>query len=267
MELLKKRGLNIGLCVLFLSGIFHNAATVLAKPIPSPAIINIMPRNVLAMEHLIMLSEGANSMENDTFHVHAGISNIQVNLNEELEKYERRHNVVIKERLMVSANEMLDARSLTPPEKQKNILDEQFVPNNASGCKSCNFTYMDWHKVTSRSSKQYRVLNDESAWSDKETGIRMVNDRKCIAIGLGYGYSPGDMIDVYLTSGEVVECIIGDMKAPVDCDETERFQKHDGSVVEIIIDGNYFSSSGQYRDIFSGNVEKLVLVEEMGYEE
>lgn len=157
--------------------------------------------------------------------------------------------------------EMLE-RSLSSPQKEKNILKELSVPNNAYGCKSYNFTYMDWHKVTCQSSSQYWILNSDNAWTDTATGIRMVNDRICIAIGQGYGYIPGDLIDVYLTSGDVIECIIGDMKANVDCDDTGRYQATDGSVVEIIVDTNYFSSTEQYPKALCGTVEKLVLVEE-----
>lgn len=140
------------------------------------------------------------------------------------------------------------------------IIREETVPNGERGCKSYNFTYMDWHKVTAKSSTQYWVLNDEGAWTDENTGIRMVNDRICIAIGQGYGFVPGDLIDVYMTSKEVIPCIIGDMKASANCDTAGRYQATDGSVIEIIIDGNYFFSTEQYPDELSGTVEKLVLI-------
>lgn len=152
--------------------------------------------------------------------------------------------------------------SLSSPVKEKIILSEEAVPNSDCNCKSYNFTYMDWKKVTCKSSLQYWVLNDVNAWTNEITGIRMVNDRICIAVGQGYGFIPGDMIDVYLTSGDVIECIIGDMKATTDCDITEKYQATDGSVVEIIIDDDYFSSTSQYPDELQGTVEKLVLVSE-----
>lgn len=148
------------------------------------------------------------------------------------------------------------------PEKKKTVLHESPVPNDAAGCKSYNFTYMDWKLVTCKSSLQYPVLNSPDAWTDRSTGIRMVGERICIAIGQGYGYVPGDKIDVYLNSGNVVECIIGDMKATADCDASGRYQAADGSVVEIIIDSDYFAGTAQYPDTLHGTVEKLVLVEE-----
>lgn len=166
-----------------------------------------------------------------------------------------------EESLVIEAEVDISSIQQEPPVPVEHIVDEKSVPNGADGCKSYNFTYMDWRKVTCKSAPQYHVLNAENAWTNEKTGIRMVDDRICIAIGLGYGFSPGDRINVHLTNGEVVKCIIGDMKAPMDCDETNRFQATDGSVVEIIIDGRYFYSTKQYPDALSGTVETLTLVE------
>lgn len=171
-------------------------------------------------------------------------------------------NVEKKKNVSIIENPEGVDMSLSSPLKEKILLSEEFVPNSDCNCKSYNYTYMDWKKVTCRSSLQYWVLNDVNAWTNEMTGIRMVNDRICIAVGQGYGFIPGDMIDVYLTSGAVIECIIGDMKATNDCDITEKYQATDGSVVEIIIDDDYFNSTSQYPDELSGTIEKLVLVSE-----
>jgi uncharacterized protein affecting Mg2+/Co2+ transport len=140
------------------------------------------------------------------------------------------------------------------------VLDEQIVPNWEEGCLSWKFTYMDWHLVTDKTTAQYWVLWDENAWTDEWTGIRMVGSRYCVAIGQGYGYRSGDLIDVVMTNGAVIPCIIGDMKATDDCDSTERYQKYDGSVVELIIDSDYFTSPDQYPECFDGTVESIRLI-------
>ena len=73
-------------------------------------------------------------------------------------------------------------------------------------------THMSYTAVTSHSSMQYKVLNSADAWSSEYTGLRMVGDRYCVAVGLKYGVA-GDKIDLVMEDGSVVKAIIGDIKA------------------------------------------------------
>lgn len=124
---------------------------------------------------------------------------------------------------------------------------------------SATKTYMPWRMVTNKQSIQYYVLRDGEAYTDEETGFRMVGDRVCIAMGTGYDYSPGDFINVNMESGETIHCILGDMKADVDTDDQNLYQKEDGSVVEIIVDYDYFSP-GEYPKEWEGEIKSVVRV-------
>ena len=134
------------------------------------------------------------------------------------------------------------------------------VPNGASGCLSWNHSYMDYQKVTSKSSNQYKVLNSVYAWTDKNTGLRMYKDRICIAIGQGYNAVAGDYVDIVLDDNTIIKCIVGDMKAVVDTDESMRYHTIDGSVVECIVDYNYFSSTDQYPEFLGQNKKKVTKI-------
>ena len=121
--------------------------------------------------------------------------------------------------------------------------------------------WMDYKKVDSKSSVQYRVLNSENAYTDGKTGLRMCDDRICIAIGQGYGIVAGDYVDVVLANGNVFKCIVGDMKQIAHTDETNRYHIADGHVLEFIVDTNIFESVDQYPEGFEGTITKLVKIE------
>ena len=119
--------------------------------------------------------------------------------------------------------------------------------------------YMPYKAVTSRGTTQYKLLHGADAHSDVVTGLRMVGDRYCIAIGQGYGLRAGDKVDVVLEDGTYIKCIVGDMKAIVDTDPTRKYQNTDRNVVEMIVDYRVFKNPNQYLTLFDGKkVVKLV---------
>ena len=123
--------------------------------------------------------------------------------------------------------------------------------------------YMDYKKITSRVSRQCAVVNSEDAHSDPTTGLRMVGNRYCIAIGQGYGMCAGDKVDVVLSDGSYIPCILGDMKAVLDTDEFMQYHLSDHDVVEMIVDDTVFYDTSQYLALFRGlPVVKLVKIEE-----
>lgn len=142
-------------------------------------------------------------------------------------------------------------------ELNKIIIDEKYVPNWEKDCKSYNFTYMDYKMITCKTAPQYYIVNSDNAYTDEITGLRICDNRICVAIGSGYGYVVGDYIDVTLENGNTFECIIGDEKDDDDTDSSNKFHSNDGSVIEMIIDNNYFYSTSQYPEGFYGNVEKI----------
>ena len=132
------------------------------------------------------------------------------------------------------------------------------VPNYIEGCKSYNITWMDYKKVTSKQSRQYKLLNSDHASTDPETGIRLVDGRYCIALGSGYTHEIGRYVDLVFEDGTILECILGDAKADEHTDETHRYHSVDGSVAEFVVDDAVFTGSKMYKGLYGG--QKIVNV-------
>lgn len=136
------------------------------------------------------------------------------------------------------------------------------VPNGTDGCKSYAYTYMDYRKVTSRGTINYKTLNCDQAWTDQTTGIRMVGERMCVAVGSGFNVSAGDKIDIELKNGSIFKCIVGDEKANEHTDSSNKFHLVDGSVVEIVVDTDIFKGTYMYPEELDGKVLKVVPIKE-----
>ena len=68
---------------------------------------------------------------------------------------------------------------------------------------NCHFkSFMDYRTITDKTSKQFDMQNNE-AYTDVNTGLRMVNDRYCIAVGSFYTKTIGKKIDVVLENGTI----------------------------------------------------------------
>lgn len=140
------------------------------------------------------------------------------------------------------------------------------VPNGVNGCRSYVKTYMPYTAVTSKNSDQYKLLYSDRCYTDQETGLRMVDGRYCIAVGTGYCSKIGTKIDLVMENGNIIKCILGDVKADCDTDSTNRYHTIDGSVAEFIVDYSIFNSvkdaSGtvNWIDGFDGNIKKVVVL-------
>lgn len=155
-------------------------------------------------------------------------------------------------------NEIEGIEIETQPEEDIPVLEVLTVPNWITECKSYNITHMDYRAVTDKTSFQHRLLNCSEAYTDELTGLRMINGRYAIAVGLGFKVTVGDYVTVVFTNGSEFECIIGDIKDNRDTDSSKRFQKYDGSVVEAITDRNYFTGSKGYPEGFNGTIDQIV---------
>lgn len=136
------------------------------------------------------------------------------------------------------------------------------VPNNESGCKSYKITYMPYTAVTYKPSDQYKLLNSEFCYTDTETGIRMVDERYCIALGSGYTHDIGTKVNLVFEDGTILRCILGDCKADEHTDKTNRYHSVDGSVAEFIVDYEYFDHVSQWDSIRPKgcNIVKVVVL-------
>lgn len=151
---------------------------------------------------------------------------------------------------------------LYEPVQEVVVLDRSEVPDGEGICQSEKKTYMSYRKVTSVTSAQYALLYSDICYTDPVTGIRMVGDRYCIAVGTGYASRIGTKIDLQMENGSTVNCILGDVKSDMHTDETHRYQAFDGSVVEMIIDPDVFGGTQQYPTELRGRISRIDIVEE-----
>ena len=94
------------------------------------------------------------------------------------------------------------------------------------------FSFMSYRAITSRSSRQWQM--QQSAVTGNN-GIRMYDGWLMIAIGTGWGYCVGDVVDVTLSTGIVVTAIIGDIKDNVHTCANNITTRHNGCVLEFIV--------------------------------
>lgn len=174
----------------------------------------------------------------------------------------------------INANKLIDAISY------ETDLNNSTEPNVSSdkGCRSDKKTYMYYTSVTNKSSEQYSFLNSDDCYTDFSTGVRMVGNRYCIALGTGYCSKVGTRINLVLENGSVIKCILGDVKSDMHTDSKthtyhvggyvgDTYYKGDGSVVEFIVDKEVFldvredkSGTVNWVDGFDGKVEKVVII-------
>ena len=137
------------------------------------------------------------------------------------------------------------------------------VPNGVLGCYSQAITYMGYHKVTLRTSAQYFLLNSTECYTDIVSGIRMIGDRYCIALGSYYTDRIGTKVDLVFENGVILKCILGDQKADEHTNLTHQFHLSDGSVAEFIVDYAYFSGHPEQWSYLIGGksrIRKVVII-------
>lgn len=132
------------------------------------------------------------------------------------------------------------------------------VPSNSS-FKS----YMDYGTITNTSSRQY-LLQKQCVTTPE--GLRTFKGYYTIALGQGFGASVGDYIDVELSTGTILHCIIGDMKKNKDTNAANIQVSHNGNIVEFIVDKNVLDGdvrrSGNISNIrgFEGYVKNITVL-------
>ena len=128
-------------------------------------------------------------------------------------------------------------------------------------------TYMDYRRITDKSSVQYAM--QQKAYTDS-LGIRRIGKDVCVALGTAYSNTPSERFEITLDSGNTFTCVTGDIKADADTDDTNRYVELDdgyGDIVEFIVDTEKLDSSvrlmgsiGEY-DKYSGSVTAIVKLE------
>ena len=107
------------------------------------------------------------------------------------------------------------------------------VPKEYTGRRDFK-SYEDYRQIKSKNSPHYKLQNTYAYTGD--FGIRMVDERFCIALGGYFTDIIGQYIDVVLENGVVIPCILGDQKARAHTDDMNISHLTDGSILEFIVD-------------------------------
>lgn len=143
-------------------------------------------------------------------------------------------------------------------------LVEMGLPSVSGSCK----TYAYYTAVTLKSSPAYAVLNsgyyngeDFETYTDEETGIRMVGDCYCAALGSYYGTVKGTRYKITLSTGKTFKIILCDQKADRHTDGNNQYAVRNKDVVEFYVQKGHIPSNvrGNYNalDQFNGDIVKI----------
>ena len=128
--------------------------------------------------------------------------------------------------------------------------------------------YTDYRFYNLPNTPHYRL--QQVAWTD-EDGLRRFNEDYIVGLGRFYSVDIGDRFRVTLETGSEFTIILGDGKAPCDCDENNQYtpcKNYSGedcaNVLEFIVDKNamnpavYGYGSIDCIDKFKGDIAKMV---------
>ncbi|HUM44670.1 MAG TPA: hypothetical protein PKI14_17130 [Fervidobacterium sp.] len=124
----------------------------------------------------------------------------------------------------------------TPQTESKFVEVEQIVynelelPEEADGKFK---TYMDYRKITDKSSKQWEL--QQLAWTE-ERGFRKIGEHFLVAVGTFYADEVGKELLIEFEDGQQIKAIVGDIKQDRHTDPTNRYVPINGNIVEFIVD-------------------------------
>lgn len=108
-------------------------------------------------------------------------------------------------------------------------------------------SWMPYTAITSTSSLQYKLQHNYGYTGNY--GIRMVNDRYCVALGSYFNCKIGQYFTLVLQNGTKIDCIMSDSKSDCDTDQNNIFTSANGCMSEFIV-SNSLSRSARN----SGNI-------------
>ena len=113
----------------------------------------------------------------------------------------------------------------------KKLNYKDYTVPKTSGFKS----YMPYTAITSKSSLQYKLQQKANTGN---FGIRMINNRYCVAIGTGFNADVGTYFDLILANDTVIPCIVSDIKADRHTDSNNMVTISNGCLTEFIVDSS-----------------------------
>ena len=92
------------------------------------------------------------------------------------------------------------------------------------------------------------------AETDKN-GIRTVNGRYCVALGTHFTENIGQYVDLILENGEVIPCVLADVKAPQHTDKNNIFSvmNKNKCASEFVVDPKTLNAAAKY----SGDISSI----------
>lgn len=94
-------------------------------------------------------------------------------------------------------------------------------------------SYMSYRAITATGSPQYKLQHGK-AYTDYDTGVRMVEGRYCIAVGPKVASKIGTKLELVYDSGKKVPAIVSDQKGGT----VDGYRHPDGSAIEFVVDNS-----------------------------
>ena len=94
-------------------------------------------------------------------------------------------------------------------------------------------SFMDYNTITNVGSKQYEIQNAYAITG--EYGIRMVDNRYCIALGSYFNCDIGQYVDLILNNGTVIPCVLSEFKDDAHTDYYNIITLQNGCMSEFIV--------------------------------
>lgn len=143
------------------------------------------------------------------------------------------------------------------------------LPKVSGACK----TYAYYDAVTDKTSPAYAVLNSGTyggvtykTTTDETTGIRMVGEYYCAALGTYYGTTKGTKYKVTLDNGNSFKIILCDTKSNRHTDKKHQYAKKNKDVVEFYVDRTKIPAgvNGNYNRLeqFNGKIQSIEVLTE-----
>lgn len=115
-------------------------------------------------------------------------------------------------------------------------------------------SWMDYRSITSRSSEQWKLLQQKNVVIDELYGFISMEGYLFVAMGPQYG-PVGSKYLISFSGGTSVQVIIGDIK------HQGCTSSRDGSMVEFIVDKNAIpesiKQSGNFNELFRGHITSI----------
>ena len=99
---------------------------------------------------------------------------------------------------------------------------------------SQKMTYMDYRAITNKASNQYKSQQRDDVWVDEYGFLEQNSEWYVVAMGSYWG-KIGDKFIIHLENGEIISCVLGDIKSDRHTDRQNYAHESDGHVVEFLI--------------------------------